>query len=642
MSFQKGAVRFLAASLYKKMKTKHSALPFFLHFGFLITAFLIGFVFFSCSDIASGYVYEKASYPNGAKYMYISLESGAKANARTLTASAIDFSDKNKNYCFYIWGESNIYSLSPRKVDFNATDGTTGTIELNFPVATQYTFTLAVTQGEASDISKKNEILKESIFIGYSNADLTNTNTVKFYLSDVNLSGYGSVNVGIILDDSWSDEQVIDLNENYIVTFGLYYIKSGALLSGHSAHPIQGLVNKTTPFSTESYYQSIEAGTYNFAININKKGSSTTYSYSDRIIVASNREVNATVYLPNIVERPPVAPKNFKVAHTMNPRIYYEYNGETGIATRLSSYDNVNIDDYNVNGYGLLFKWSDESNNETYFKITLVNLTEIYNTEENVKSTIASIPNQMTNSDWESIVGDYETYSAYTTIFDENYAACTEYVGGSVEQNSTQLILYVPFGNCYIAKIQAVNDAGESAACYVSFDLGSETFTVTDEKDTESGASYTGNAFMSGSNYSKVINRYKIVYYLNGGTLFKSNDTNSGKTTDFKISYHTYGETAFFCPTATVSSATSSSPALIYYGDGIIIKTDSVGNIISRTPENESLWHKWTVDSYFGTDLINIVGGTEVPAEYSETGYPYQKPDAYTGYTSLYLFARYD
>lgn len=588
-------------------------------------------------------MYEKAELTNGAKYMYISLESNDyKSASRTLTASAIDFSDESKNYCFYIWGESASYSLPPRRVDFNVTDGTSGTIELNFPTTTEYTFTLAVTQGEASDISKGSEILKEAIFVGFSNADLSHTSVVKFYLSDVNLSGYGSVNVGIILDDSWTDEQVADLNANYIVTFGLYYIKSGTLLSEHSAHPIQGLVNKTTPFSTESYYQSIEAGTYNFTININKRGSATTYSYSDRIIVASNREVNATVYLPNIVERPPLAPEDFKVAHTMNPRIYYEYNGETGSSTRLSSYDNVNIDDYNVNGYGLLLKWSDKSNNETHFKITLANLTEIYNTEESVKSTIASLPAQMTDSDWETIVGDYENYSTYTTIFDENYANCKEYFGGSVERNSTQLILYVPFGNCYIAKIQAVNDAGESAACYVSFDLGSETFSVTDEKDTESGASYTGNAFMSGSEYSKVINRYKIVYYLNDGTIFTSNDTNGGKKTDFKITYHTYGKTSFFCPVATVSTATSSSPALIYYGNGIIIITNNEGNIISRSPANESLWRKWTVDTYFGTDLIDIVGGDTIPADKSDSGFSYQKPNDYTGYTSLYLFARYD
>ena len=628
------------------MKMSFRLLRFITYITILVSGLFSLLFLSSCSDFVSGYVYDRKESSDN--YMYISLESrNSIFVSRTITADTVDFTDTSKNYCFYIWGTSVLGSISPRLVDFNVETGDTGTIELDFPV-TSYYFTLAVTEGFASTPTNTSSILNEAIFVGYSNADLTYTNTVKFALSDTNLTGVGAINIGIILDSSWTAAEIAELNENYYVTFGLYYIKSGELLDGYSAINIEGALNNTSPVNTAGYYDGVQAGIYNFTINIQRQTGGNIYSYSDRIIVAANRTINSTICLPNIVERAPVAPQNFRAAYSMAPCIYYTYNGDTGISTRLKNDDSeLDIDDYDVNGYGLLFAWDDASNNETGFKITLADLRKIKNTELSLKDAIENLPDEMDDETWKSLVGSYEGYSNYVTVLDEKFQSSSMYVAGSLERNCTSLILYVPFGSCYIAKIQSVNDAGESNACYVKLD---QDFTVIDENDTDYtvGARYEGNAFSTLANRSKVINRYKIVYYLCGGKFeYKYNGDIflTPENRDYVVTYHTYGAGSVLCPTVSLDESSVNNQALVYLGFDAPAENDPYYSNWKEWFDNNlgyslgDRWRRWTVGSINGTNLIDILGGTTIVID---ENYSYQKPNDYTGYTSLYLFARYD
>lgn len=624
------------------MKTVSRALRLVRHFKILFLSFVCLFLFFSCADITSGYVYEKT---DTSRYVYISLENAKSiVTARTITAPSVDFTDSSKNYCFYIWGKSSLGSVTPRLVDFNSETGTTGTINLDFPV-TSYFFTLAVTEGEIANATT-GKIIDKAILIGYSNADLTYTNTVRFCLADNEIYGTGAVNLSIYLDDSWSAAQIDDLNTNYFVTFGLYYIKSGNIISGYTPTNMDGSLSKTVPFTTNGYLSGVEAGVYNFTVKIQKKTGGSIYSYSDRIIVAANRTIDQSVYIPNVVERAPDAPSSFQAAYSMAPCIYYTYNGDTGISTRLKNDDvELDLDDYNVNGYGLLLKWADSSKNESGFKITLANITKIINTEAGVISAIAALPDTMTDSSWRTIVGSYEDNSNYVTVLNvDDYVSSPMYVAGSLERNSTQLILYVPFGECYIAKIQSVNDAGESAATYVTM---GENFTVVDENDTDYniGARYEGSAFMiDSSTASKVINRYKVVYYLNGGKFEYRHNGDvkiSPENRDFAIEYHTCGDGKILCPTKTLDSATADDQALVYLATDAPDENEAYYTAW-RTWFDENCgwnindrWKRWTIGSIYGSTYPSVSND-------DGTGFTYQKPNDYTGYTSLYLFARYD
>ena len=597
----------------------------------------------SCADIASGFVYERFG-AESQRYVYISLEqSKSVVTARTITAPAVDFTNSSKNYSFYIWGKSSQGTVEPRIVDFNTETGTTGTINLDFPV-TSYYFTLAVTEG-AVENATTGKILEKAIFIGRTNADLTYTNTVRFFLSDNEIDGTGSVDLSIYLDESWSLSQIEDLNSNYYVTFGLYYIKSGSIIDGYTPTNIEGSLSRSVPFTTNGYLSGVPAGVYNFTVEIQKKTGGSIYTYSDRIIVAANRTIDSSVYIPNIVERAPVAPTSFKAAHSMAPCIYYTYDGDTGISTRLKNDDSeLDIDDYNVNGYGLLLKWTDSSNNESGFKITIANISKIINTESGVIDAIAALPDTMTDSAWRTLVGSYETSPSYVTVLnEENCAASPMYVAGSLERNSTQLILYVPFGECYIAKIQSVNDAGESSACYVTM---GDDFTVIDENDTDYnvGARYNGSAFrIDSSTTSKVINRYKIVYYLSGGKFeyrYNGDMKLTPENRDFVIEYHTYGEGTVLCPTATLDNATANNQALVYTAYGTPEESDLYYTAWKTWFDEKfgwsinARWRRWVTNSQLGNDYAGV--------ENSIDRFTYIQPSDYAGYTSLNLFARYD
>ena len=276
----------------------------------LVLSLALSLVISGCGEISTdAYVYKKA------EYVYINLSMGksivnsalsAESSSRTILPEEIDLTDSAK-YNFYIWGKSNSGTLSPRKVKFDSTSSTTGTIELDFPVTT-YTFTLAVTAGEPSDISTGTKILKEAIMVGYTTADLAHTNTVKFYLSQNEISGTGDVKVSMLLDDSWESKDIADLAGFYF-TAGLYDIKTGDEAFGSSS---QSFPAPTKSDSVTYYRTSVPAGTYNFTVKIFKTGSEMTYHYSDRLIVSSNLDTISTIYIPNIVEKIPEAPSEFK------------------------------------------------------------------------------------------------------------------------------------------------------------------------------------------------------------------------------------------------------------------------------------------------------------------------------------------
>lgn len=598
------------------MKTKFFAVHFLRKISLLFLA-LCSLFLFSCSDIVSGEVYENAMY--SAKYMYISLESSDSSlavakSSRSIIAPAIDLSDSSQNYYFYIWGKSTTGTVPPKKVTFESSSSTTGTVELDFPVTT-YSFTLAVTEKEPSELTTS-EILLNAIFIGYTQADLTYSTNVKFNLSTNGLTAVGKAYLNFYLDnDTWTDEQVSRLLNNFKVKVGFFKENGSAQTAEWGLESL----SKTSPVSTINWFASVVPGTYDMKVTFSEQGGeSLVYYYSDKIIISPNRTITADVYLPNVLLDLPAAPTDFKAAYCMDYRFYSVYDSESGSVTKLTS--NEQIADYDFNTYGILFSWTDNSNNEAGFKITLADVSKITDGEKTYSQMVASVPTTMTDSFWKQYVEPFEGQTDVVKVFaPDTYASSADYFAGSVKKNETSLIVFGAFGSCYIAKIEAVNPAGTSEACYVTLDKDF-TVGVYDTNYTNNTAIYTGSAFSTVEKPCAVINRYKIVYYFAGGVLSYTYGLDTVISSETRrIAYHTYGNGEFFCPIAqNTGTGTIDTPCLIY---------------------GENCWNRWVLGSIGGNNLINSVGGSTVTVD---EDYSYQKPDDYTGYTSLYLFARYD
>lgn len=571
------------------------------------------FIFSACSAISDdAYVFTKNT-----DYIQINLDLDSSSRVyandeplRTITAPEIDLSSSTYNY--YIWGKSSKATVNPQKVEFTSASATSGTIPLDFPISTYY-FTLVATDQVPEDLSDSSKILKKAVLVAYTDVDLSYTTTVQFYLSTVGLKNYGDMNLSFVLDDTWSDAEVADLNSNYNVTVGLFETDTGyAVASFPSAAGLFGL-SKSSPISLDTY--SAISGTYDIIVSIKRNADAKIYTYKDSIIVAPNRVITASIPVPNVIEYLPKAPSDFKAAYCLDERIYY------GTVTNSDGSSVVgDIDSSVTNEYALLLSWKDNSNNENNFKVTLAAISKM--------TPMPDIPSVVTDSVWASLVNPYAGNSSVVKVYDENCIYDETYFAGSLGKNNESLILYIPFGQCFIAKIEAVNSAGISSACYASLDTNF-TINVYDENYGNNTAVYTGKAFSTAENPCNVINLYKVVYHLSGGTLEYMKDsvlkTNTGPIVDYGI----YGSYSFLCPITDLENASESSPALLY----LYSEDDAIAPYGSR-------WTYWKASSYFGENLINTsVGGSTVTVD---ENYSYQKPNAYTGYKSLYLFARYD
>ncbi|MCR5123879.1 MAG: hypothetical protein K6B43_01650 [Treponema sp.] len=543
----------------------------------------------------------------------LSFSSSANSNIaninRTIIAPEIDLSDSSYN--FYIWGKSSESSVAPKKVSFSAIDEGMGTIPIDFPIST-YCFTLAVTSETPSSLTDSSEILRKAVLVAYSSADLSYSTTVQFHLSAIGLKTYGDMNLSFCLDDSWTDDEIADLNENWNVRVGLFEVDTGDAVSSFPSVALSGL-GKTVPLSLDTY--SAIAGTYNLVVSMKKNGGTASYTYSDTLIVAPNRVITETVYIPNVIEYAPAAPSDFKAAYCTDERIYYD---TIALSDGVSA--SISADPSSENEYALLLSWRDNSVSESNFKVTLVAVSKM--------GTMPEIPAVMTDADWTRITNGYLGNKAVVTVYDENCIYEDSYFAGSLSKNSTSLILYVPFDVCYIAKIEAVNDAGISAACYATVNSDFNV-NVYDTNYGNNTAVYSGKAFSTVYNPCNVINLYKVVYNLSGGALMWYKDGLLQQNEGPLLEYAVYGSYSFICPFSDVSAATEDSPSLVYIYTG----DDASAAYNSR-------WTHWKLNSVSGTNLIDAsVGGTTVTVDSS---YSYQKPNNYTGYKSLYLCACYD
>ena len=512
---------------------------------------------------------------------------GTASTARTILPSAIDGTVEDS--VFYIWGTNTITGIEfgPEVIEFKATadtNGTKGTVKKLFS-RSAYELNLAYVSpantSKITDVSKTN-IIKYASLTANTDVDLRYNEKVYFYLTPntdgTAQSGSLSLKVSALGWDPADAEFT-----GYTMTTSLQNVADDSSIA--SSDKIKGpigpsstLLPTTEPDTANYVLTGVPAGTYEFVVTFSRNG--RTYTTSEDVIILANEPTVGSFKVLDIIEKVPTAPSNF-------------------VATYKDPETNLN----DATFYNVALTWDATGiKNENYFELETLEILDSYDSETPIAAKDID-----SDSKWSATINDkYDPANVTRTIWSNQERSttietgpttsylwgesnvCTIYEGGNLKRNSQQVIMQLPLGTRYFARIRAVNDAGESAWTYLDLDGGTD--------DTPGGY----KAFTEDDYY---INRFQVRYNLNGGEK-KAGDLELNK-------FYTYNGTAIQIPVAK-TSAEDTTPDL---------------TIVKGVNPNEDYWQKWTkTDGTAYTDTSTT---------------PVTNPE-YAGYKDLVLVANYD
>lgn len=578
----------------------------------IMAASLVAIVFAGCKNMATDIVADGAGFKNPHVRDITIIATGESdlikfptaSGSRSILADSLDaeamffyISYKNKIGS----SETSTYVKDP--LHFTAQDSdhpNIGTVPLTLEDS-YYEFTLFATKeeitgltGAATDIDK---IKTKALLKGTTSADLrTSYDRVHFYLTPDGLPGLSSANLNLFTT-GWSLETD---HPGYSWTAELRNTETNSVITDSSRN---GTTLPTAAAADDTTYEytitGVTAGTYNFVVTFTKETQS--YTWSDKIIFLSNNPIIQDIAIPDIIEKEPEAPTDFCVSFKdpLSKESDYYYAG---------------------------FSWTDNSNNESYFRIELAKLGPAATPFGATPTILTSTTEWGSTSDTTSYI-----YKNGVTNDDNILKYGYDFVGnqeswvdGSLHKNSTFAIIKLPLGDRYLARICAVNDAGDSTFCYIDLSTGA---TLTGHDDFTKFAADT-----------TTINRYRLTYELMGGTITYAA---GGTSTDPIIEYRTQNNAAnadagsFDAGGDIVDgsyvNASIASSTDVLTADIMNPKTDT--DTIESLVRNENSWTYWKKDASNAVLPGGLYGATEYTATYD--------PADYTGYTNLNLFACY-
>lgn len=576
---------------------------------------LVAIVFAGCKNMATDIVAEGTGLGNPGIREITIIATGESdlikfptaGNSRSILAESLDaeamyfyLSYKNKIGS----SETSTYVKDP--LQFTAQDAdhpNIGTVPLTLEDS-YYEFTLYATKDEvtgltgvSTDIEK---IKAKAVLKGTTSADLrTSYDRVHFYLTPDGLPGASSASLNLFTT-GWD---LATEHPGYTWQAELRNTETNVVISDTTLPSTPGTSLPTAADPSDTSYEytlaSITAGTYNFVVTFTKDTQS--YSWSDKIVFLSNNPIIKDIAIPDVIEKAPEAPTNFRVSFKdpLSKESDYYYAG---------------------------FSWTDTSNNESYFRIELAKLGAIATPFGASPTISASTTEWGSTSDTTSyIYKNGVTNDDSILKYGYDFAGNQEcWVDGSLHKNNTFAVFKLPLGDRYLARICSVNDAGDSAFCYIDLTTGA---TLTGHDDFNKFAANT-----------TTINRYRLTYELMGGTLVYEDGTS---TLDPIIEYRTQNDATnadagSFDGTGTIVDGTYvkgsiSSGTDVLSADIMNPKTDT--ETITSLIRNENAWTYWKKDAVNAPITTGLYGASEYTATYN--------PADYTGYTNLILFACY-
>ena len=517
---------------------------------------------------------------------------GTASTARTILPSAIDGTATGS--VFYIWGTNTITgdTFGPEVITFDATDGskTKGTVkklfsrsayELNLAYVSAANKTKLDTEKPAGSTNPDSGlVIKYASLTANTDVDLRYNEKVYFYLTP-NTDGSaqpGSLSL-TVKALGWDPTET--QYAGYTMATELQNKKDGATVTGSDTILTGDIgsassVLTSNPDAANYVITSVPAGTYEFVVSFTKNGK--TYTTSEDVIILANEPTTGTFDVLDVIEKVPNAPTGF-------------------VATYQDPTTNLNDATY----YNVALTWvADNIKNENYFELETLELLDTC-----VNTTAATTITK--DTEWTSTINStYQPANVRKVVWSNQSRAtkvdnvdttsltwaeskeCAIYEAGDLKRNSEQVIMQLPLGSRYFARIRAVNDAGESAWTYLELDGGTDDTPAGYKKFTED---------------DYYINRFQVRYNLNGGEK-KAGDLELNK-------FYTYDGTEIEIPVAK-TSAEDTTPAL---------------TIVKGVDPNEDYWQKWTK-----TD------GTA----YTDTSTTPVTNPKYAGYKDLVLVANYD
>lgn len=529
------------------MKNRKSIFAFF--------AICAAMIFASCSNIVDANVSSSSEDKNTLNIEvtnYDEVVTQASKSANRASRTIIPDSFDSDGVDFYLYGTNTSGgTFGPAIVDFKGnaeaaggTSKTVGTVSIPANSAV-WEFTLvAVTSGAAAPTEAT--LKDDAVLIGYSSMDMLNGDTAKFTLSPDGLTKAASVAMKLY-NDGWTTPN------GYKITAGIYKLTDGADATitgdGKGTTTIKENLSLGTSAPADANYSlpSMTPGTYLFKVIYTSDATKKSFVWSDVLIVLPGKPVDSSIAIPNVIGTAPAAPTDFKAGYVENS------------------------EDKFSGWYTTAFEWKRGSKNENNFEIEVL--------EFNDAATVT--PPADADAAWTTALT-----AGSSVTYDSKFSSVANYESGSLLSGNTKAQLRLELGKRYFARIRAVNDARESDWTLV--DLAAAPAEPTGTK------AFTGNT----------INRYRLTYFMNGGTYFADKtaaEAGTGGSTADIVSYH--------CE----DSATGTP----------IIKADETPII----KKNTYTWSYWSKD-----------GKSETLSRYNEPG---AAPENYKGYKNLDLYAMF-
>ena len=535
------------------MKNRKSIFAFF--------AICAAMIFASCSNIVDANVSSSSEDKNTlnievTNYDEVVTQASKSANhaSRTIIPDSFD----SDGVDFYLYGTNTSGgTFGPEKVTFKgntdaaaaggAASKTVGTISIPANSAV-WEFTLAALATGATAPTDETNLKNDAVLIGYSSMDMLNGDTAKFTLSPDGLTKEAKIAMKLYTE-GWTFPTT-----GFTAKAGIYLLTTGAD-AGADATPTEQTVAfaATSIDETNAVDYAIDSfapGTYLFKVTFEKTGLPKKFYWSDVLVVLPGKTIDNAVGIPNIIGEKPAAPTVFKAGYVENS------------------------EDKFSGWYTTAFEWVRGSKNENNFEIEVL--------EFNDAATVT--PPADADAGWTTALA-----AGKSVTYDSKFSEAANYESGSLLSGNTKAQLRLELGKRYFARIRAVNDAEESDWKLV--DLATAPAEPAETK------AFTGNT----------INRYRLTYFMNGGTYYADKATadadtagTGGSTADI-VSYH--------CEDSTTGTE--------------IIKADGTPII----KKNTYTWSYWSKDAT-----------SETLSRYNAPG---TAPENYKGYKNLDLYAMF-
>ena len=530
------------------MKNRKSIFAFF--------AICAAMIFASCSNIVDANVSSSSEDKNTLNIEvtnYDEVVTQASKSANRASRTIIPDSFDSDGVDFYLYGTNTSGgTFGPSKVDFKGnaeaaggTSKTVGTVSIPANSAV-WEFTLVAVTSGATAPTEAN-LKNDAVLIGYSSMDMLNGDTAKFTLSPDGLTKEAAIAMKLYTE-GWT------LPTGFSAKAGIYLLTTGADAGADADATEKDVAFTATSIDAEHAVDyaiaSFAPGTYLFKVTFEKTGSNKKFYWSDVLVVLPGKTIENAVGIPNIIGTAPTAPTAFKAGYVENTEDKYS------------------------GWYTTAFEWERGSKNENNFEIEVL--------EFNDADTVT--PPADADAAWTTALA-----AGTSVTYDSKFSSEANYESGSLLSGNTKAQLRLELGKRYFARIRAVNDAEESDWTLVDLTAAPAEPTGTQK--------FTGNT----------INRYRLTYFMNGGTYFADKTAadagTDGSTADI-VSYH--------CEDSTTGTE--------------IIKADGTPFI----KKNTYTWSYWSKDAT-----------SEAASRYEYTDETKTALKNYTGYKNLDLYAMF-